>query len=195
MCSCPAERPQTKPNRGCVCGTLRYRDVKRRAIFASEGNLKRGHNLTFKRKFGFAVLFAVLGVVAAIAILMELWFAAIVPEHRMEKFDCMVTVTVGGHAVPAEYYEGFPTHNEEQVIVLVDVERVGDYFVDMYHEKVRKGDRSQYLVLRHGVWCYRSMRAGRFVEPMYWLREDEFRIAASNGHVVTLVFWPNCFAH
>jgi len=115
-----------------------------------------------------------------------IWFVYS-PEHWLRRVD-FGTVSVNDRQVQADIYFGDPAFSEAEAIALVHVADVGDYFLDLGNEKVRVGNRSDYMRLPGGVWCYRSMREGAFIEPLPSRHLNEFRIAASNSHAVTVRF-------
>jgi hypothetical protein len=116
----------------------------------------------------------------------SLWFVYS-PDHWLERVD-YGRVSIDGRQVPADIYFGHPTFDEAEVIALVHVAGAGDYFLDFSGEKVRVGNRSEYLRLFDGAWCYRPMREGRFIEPLPFQNLNEFRIASPTGHILSVQF-------
>lgn len=122
----------------------------------------------------------------AIAGLVALWFFYS-PDHWLRKVQ-FGTVSVDDHRVQADIYFGEPPFSQAEAIALIHVQNVGDYFLDFGNEKVRQASRSEYLRLPSGVWCFKSMRDGKFNNPLPSLNMDEFRVASRNGHVVSIHF-------
>jgi len=126
-------------------------------------------------------LFLLLVVVSA-----SLWFVYS-PEHWLRRVD-YGRVSIDGRQVPADIYFGNPTSDEAEIIALVHVAGAGDYFLAFSDEKVRAGNRSEYIRLFGGAWCYRPMREGGFVEPLPFQNLNEFRIASPTGHILSVQF-------
>ena len=63
-----------------------------------------------------------------------------------------------------------------------------DYFYNFGSEKVRKGSPSEYFHLFGGIWCYKTIPNGNFTEPLPYRTINEFRVATTNGRVLSVQF-------
>jgi hypothetical protein len=115
-----------------------------------------------------------------------LWFGYS-PEHWLRQIT-FATVRVDDRPIQADLYIGNPTYSEAEAIVLVHVPGVGDYFLNFLDEDYREASNHEFVRLPRGIWTFRSMRVGHFVTPLPSRNLNEFRIASSNGHTVTVQF-------
>jgi hypothetical protein len=109
------------------------------------------------------------------------------PEHWLEKMT-FATVRVDDRPVRADVYFGHPTDNEAEIIALVRVPGVGDYFLSFEDEKYREALGREFVHLHRGVWTFKSMLDGHFLAPLPFRNLNEFRIASSSGHVIYIQF-------
>ncbi|MGZ4813719.1 MAG: hypothetical protein ACXVZI_13195, partial [Terriglobales bacterium] len=121
-------------------------------------------------------------------LLLTLGFSfAYAPEHWLSRVG-YEGVTVDGRPVAASVYFGNPRHSEAEMIALVHVVGVGDYFVDFGGETYREGSKYEFMPLHYGAWTWRSMMHGRFRSPLPFQHVNECRIPLSNGRVLTVAF-------
>jgi hypothetical protein len=124
----------------------------------------------------------------ASVLLVSLWVGiGYAPAHWLTRVD-FGRVSIDNHPVPASVYFGRPTDSEAEAVALVRIQDGGDYFLDFGSEKVRQGSRSEYVRLVGGVWCFRSMQTGSFVEPLPSRKMNQFRILSHDGHLITVEF-------
>lgn len=97
------------------------------------------------------------------------------------------SVRVDQQPVIADIYFANP-NGEAEAVALVHLKDGESYFLDFGSEKVRPVRLSEYVRLLGGVWSFRSLPNGVFSEPLPFARLNEFRIAAQNGHVVSVQF-------
>lgn len=124
-------------------------------------------------------------ILAAVAFVM-LWLIYS-PEHCLRRID-WVAVKVDDQAVPATVYLGNPTNRESEGVMLVHVPGGGNYFFSFDNEKYREASSQEFVRFYVGAWTFKSMLAGQFADPLPSQQMNEFRIASSNGHTVTVQF-------
>jgi len=116
-----------------------------------------------------------------------LWFVCFSAQHWLNRVD-FVTVLLDDRPVQADVYMGHPTDNEAEVVALAHVPGVGDYFFDFDDVAFRKASAHEFIRFHRGVWIYRPMRDGSFSAVLPFQNDNEFRIASSNGHILTVQF-------
>ena len=119
-------------------------------------------------------------------VLAVLWFLYS-PDHWLSRIT-FATVSVDGRPVRADLFIGNPAYSEAEAIVLVHVPGVGDFFLNFLDENYREASGHEFVRLPRGIWTFKSMRQGRFVAPLQSVNLNEFRIASSSGHIVTVQF-------
>jgi hypothetical protein len=115
-----------------------------------------------------------------------LWFVY-APEHWLRQVS-FATVKVDGRLVQAEVYLGLPPQREAEAVALVHVPEHGDYFLDFDNETYRETSNREFIRLVRGAWTFKSMREGHFAAPLPFQNLNEFRIASSSGHIVSVQF-------
>jgi hypothetical protein len=125
-------------------------------------------------------------ITLAFVAFVSIWFVYS-PEHWLSR-TTFATVRVDDHPARADLYIGNPTHREAESIVLVRVPGVGNFFLNFLDENYRETSSHEFVRLPRGIWTFRSMREGHFVAPLPSRNLNEFRIASSNGHIVTVQF-------
>ncbi len=118
-------------------------------------------------------------------LLAVLWFYS--PDHWLSRIT-FATVSVDGRLVRSDLFIGNPAHSEAESIVLVHVPGVGDFFLNFLDESYREASDHEFVRLPRGIWTFKSIRQGRFVAPLHSVSLNEFRIASSSGHIVTVQF-------
>ncbi len=110
-----------------------------------------------------------------------------VPEHWLAPMG-VVPATKDERAVFARFYIGNPTYYEGEGIGLIEVPGVGNYFVTFDDEKYREASRREFVHLFSGVWTFKSMRAGHFIDPLPSHTDNELRIVTRGGNRVVVEF-------
>lgn len=126
-----------------------------------------------------------LALLAAVA-LTSLWIVYS-PGHWLSRIT-LAKVSIDDRPVRADLFIGNPTHSEAEAIVLVHVPGAGDFFLNFLDESYREASDHEFVRLPRGIWTFKSMRQGRFVAPLHSVNLNEFRIASSSGHIVTVQF-------
>lgn len=109
------------------------------------------------------------------------------PLHWMRRIN-FATVYVDSRRVAADVYIGHPTLREAEAIVLVHVPHFGEYFLDFEEEDYREASKREFVRLMGGIWTLKGMNTGQFRKPLPPGRINQFRLAASSGHIVTVQF-------
>ena len=115
-----------------------------------------------------------------------MWFAY-APQHWLRQVS-FAAVTVDNHSVPADVYFGHPTNNQAEAVMLVHVPGTGDYFLDFGSEMYREASNHEFILMGPVAVTFKPMNTGPFRSPLPPQNLDQFRIASSNGHIVTVQF-------
>jgi hypothetical protein len=97
------------------------------------------------------------------------------------------TVTVDNHPVNAEAYLGNPTDNEAEAFLLVNINGVGNYLLNLEEETYREVSSREFVHLPGGVVIVGPISKGQWVTPLPFKNLNEFRVS-SRGQLVIVKF-------
>jgi hypothetical protein len=131
--------------------------------------------MTVSSKLGMVLVLFIVAIVS-----LGLLYA---PEHflRQVKF---ANVLVDDRPVQADAYIGHTTSNEADVFLLVRIQSVGSFLFNFEDEKFREVSSNEFIRLYRSAFTFRPMSRGPWVEPLPFVKLNEFRVKSLNGHIV-----------
>ena len=121
-------------------------------------------------------------------VLATLWFTlGYAPQHWLTRME-IGSARVEGQQVPAVVYFGNPRRSEAELVALVQVPNIGDYYFDFGEERYRQASHLGFVPLHYGAWSWGPMIRGRWRMPLPSLQMNECRIPLPDGRVLTIGF-------
>jgi hypothetical protein len=127
-------------------------------------------------------------IIAVLCLVCTLLFFLLAPEHLLRRMNNFAAVTLDGRPVNADAYLGNPTFYESDAFLLVRTGYKENYLFNFDDGTFRPVSSYEFVPLHWAVFTFLPMSKGPWRAPLPTKNTNEFRVAAPNGHTLTVRF-------
>jgi hypothetical protein len=127
-------------------------------------------------------------VIAVLFLVCTLLFFLLVPEHLLKRMNKFAVVTLDDRPVNADAYLGNPTFYESDAFLLVRTGYKENYLFNFDDGTFRPVSSYEFVPLHWTVFTFKPMSKRPWRAPLPTKNINEFRVAAPNGHTLTVRF-------
>jgi hypothetical protein len=127
-------------------------------------------------------------IIAVLFLVCALLLFLLAPNHLLRKENNFAAVTLDGRSVNADAYLGNPTLYESDAFLLVRTGYNENYLFNFDDGTFRPVSNYEFVPLHWAVIMFRPMSKGPWRAPLATKNTNEFRVAAPDGHTLTVRF-------
>jgi hypothetical protein len=127
-------------------------------------------------------------IIAVLFLVCTSLFFLLAPEHLLRRMNNFAAVTLDGRPVNADAYIGNPTFYESDAFLLVRTGYKENYLFNFDDGTFRPVSSYEFVPLHWAVFTFKPMSKGPWRAPLPTKNINEFRVAAPNGHTLTVRF-------